>query len=84
MVDVEKYFYMVAVILLCGCPGTGKSSVATAISALLQDSRVLHFDDFEVDKADWTEGTFKLSRKAALSEFSNYLEHGNEYIIIDE
>lgn len=82
--DVEKYFYMVAVILLCGCPGTGKSSVATAISALLQDSRVLHFDDFEVDKADWTEGTFKLSRKAALSEFSNYLGHGNEYIIIDD
>lgn len=75
---------MTAVILLCGIPGTGKSSVASTLSSLLNDSHVLHFDDFEVDRAEWKEGTFKQSRQAALAEFSNCLEKGDAYIILDD
>jgi len=87
------------VILICGIPCSGKSTLSRLLLSNISDDNDVHmisFDDDEVCSSSWSDETFKISRKTSLNRLrmllgsiSNRIVDGNDnikdnIIIIDD
>ena len=78
------------VYLVCGVPGSGKTSFSNSLHTVLVreygPSCFLSFDDVEVPREEWDSDSFKESRKKGLDMLSRFLD-GDEIprsIVVDD
>jgi tRNA uridine 5-carbamoylmethylation protein Kti12 len=60
-------------ILLCGIPASGKSTLALQL-ADIYSFPVISFDDYETDKTNWDAQSYHETRERALAVFRSHLE----------
>ena len=66
------------VYLVCGIPGSGKTSFSNSLHTVLMrecgSSYLLSFDDVEVPREEWNSNSFKESRNRGLEMLSRFLD----------
>ena len=88
------------VILLCGIPGSGKSTLSRQIKSIYNNDNdnnnnvyTISFDDDEISSSIWTDETFRISRDISLGKLRDLLisinnnnnnDDNNNIIIIDD
>jgi len=73
------------VIVICGVPGSGKSTLSHALSLSPRTVQVISFDDYEIDRDSWNEESFALSRRAGIERISSALNACHaDIIVIDD
>jgi len=66
---------MIVVVLICGIPASGKSTLSTLLSSYYDNNicHVISFDDDEVSSSLWTDETFRISRRTSLNKLREIL-----------
>jgi len=81
-------------LLLCGLPGAGKSTVAAEFVRQYRETgacavELLSFDDQQLDQSDWDETTFRSARSASLLAVEELLSRrctsgGGKVVVVDD
>jgi tRNA uridine 5-carbamoylmethylation protein Kti12 len=71
--------------LICGIPGAGKSWFSARLTERLTQlhyrASTFSFDDFEIDRSQWNESTFKSSRERAITALTEILSNDRDGIV---
>ena len=61
---------MIVVVLICGIPASGKSTLSRLLSSYYESNNchMISFDDDEVSSSLWTDETFRISRRTSLNK----------------
>ena len=75
------------IVLLCGLPGSGKSTVAGELVRLYRslghETEVVSFDERQAEPSQWDDSTFKSARSASLQELEQRLDTlGSESVVV--
>jgi len=66
---------MIVVVLICGIPASGKSTLSRLLSTYYDNNNchMISFDDDEVSSSLWTDETFRISRRTSLNKLKEIL-----------
>lgn len=75
------------IVLLCGLPGSGKSTVARELVRLYRslghESEVVSYDERQAEPSQWDDSTFKSARSASLQELEQRLDTlGSDSVVV--